>query len=130
MEGLRNCQIQNKKQAGTHDSPCNPLPEADEGISGIWIFRQQRPAGKSHPHKPLYTKDLSGCHDQAYAERHAQLLQADGLGQIKPPYHMMEPNRFVLVPVLEKQDRAAEQVSCQRKKPTAEQSLSDDRIAR
>lgn len=130
MHRFRNKQIQNQKCAGTGNGADNPLPKAGEGIAGIGIFRQKGSAGEAHPHKPFHAKKLPCRQNQAYAKRHAQLPQADGGGQIKLQHHMAEPDGFVLMAMLRKQNGTTEQISGQSQKTAANQSLSDDRIAR
>ena len=49
-------QINHKKSEGSGNSADDPMPEADKCTAGIWILRQQRCTGKSHPHKPFHPK--------------------------------------------------------------------------
>ncbi len=50
-------------------------------------------------------------------------------GKIKLSHHMMKTGGFVLVPVLGKQDRTADQIAHQRQKAAADKSLTDHRVA-
>ena len=83
------------EKLGTYD----PLAEADRCIAGVGILGQQRCTGKSHPHKALYAKCLTGGQHQTHAKGHAQLPQVDGGRKIKFSHHMVKTGAFVLITV-------------------------------
>lgn len=121
--------MENIKREAACDSAYNPLPEADNRIAGVGIFRQQRRAGKSHPHKPLHAEYLPGSQNQTHAKGHAQLPQVNRCGQIKFTHDVVETSGFMMMPMLGKQDSSADQVAHQCHESAADQGLSQHGIA-
>ena len=73
---------------------------------------------------------LSDSHHQTYPQGHAQLPQMNRCGQIKFLHYMMKADVLVLMPVLCKQNQAANQLAYQSQQAAANQRLSHNRIAR
>lgn len=72
---------------------------------------------------------MAGCQGQAYTKRHAQLPQADCIGQIKLLYHVAETHGFVLLMVLRIEDGSTKQVPCHCQKTAPDQGFTGYRIA-